>query len=280
MSYLLGAYLSRHRSVPDLRAKGQVDRRGSDKMMAWQGSDASGQGQLPHCHCRAPAQRSMRSCLMGTPDPSAQVRGPCTILPLRASTGSCWMWPLRVPQNQGPEVNRKGVGPGHHPGYSPGSCPGLTESITHLLPRGTLCQPSPESAGGPGAHWGRAWSPGRRPTGQTMISHSGRENPAAPAGDPELGQNSPPLGAKQALQPPSPSLSAPDLPRTGYPTQNWLSFLSLCVWCVVVLSFSSPLFTAFCSLCFKCKAINIKHFLFLFLFLKVVDWLITLKFQP
>ena len=151
MSYLLGAYLSRHRSVPDLRAKGQVDRRGSDKMMAWQGSDASGQGQLPHCHCRAPAQRSMRSCLMGTPDPSAQVRGPCTILPLRASTGSCWMWPLRVPQNQGPEVNRKGVGPGHHPGYSPGSCPGLTESITHLLPRGTLCQPSRVS-------W-RAWSP-------------------------------------------------------------------------------------------------------------------------
>lgn len=59
-------------------------------------------------------------------------------------------------------------------------------------------------------------------------------------------------------------------PWTGYPTQNWLSFLSLCVWCVVVLSFSSPLFTALCSLCFKCKAINFKHFPFFFL--KVVDW--------
>lgn len=188
MSYLLGAYLSRHRSVPDLRAEDQVDIRSSDKMVPWQGSDASGQGQLLHCHCRAPAQRSVRSCLMGTPNPSAQVGGPCTILPPRASTGACCMWPLRVPQNQGPEVNRKGLGPGHHPGYSPGSCPGLTESITHLLPRVTLCQPSLESAGRPGAHWGRAWSSGRRPTGQMMISHLGRENPAAPAGDPEPGQ--------------------------------------------------------------------------------------------
>ena len=42
-----------------------------------------------------------------------------------------------------------------------------------------------------------------------MISHSDGENPAIPAGDPKPGQNSPLLGAKQALQ--LPSLLVPDL---------------------------------------------------------------------
>ena len=44
--FLLGAYLSRHRSVPDLGAEGQMGRRSSDKILARQDSDTSGPGQL------------------------------------------------------------------------------------------------------------------------------------------------------------------------------------------------------------------------------------------
>ena len=156
ISFLPGGYLSRHRSVPDLGAVGRVGRRSCDNGPAglWylRARPASG-----HCHYRDPHWRLARSSLMVTPNPSPWVRGHDATLPTRASAGSRWVWPWRVLQNQGPEVNGKGLLPRHHPGHSPGSSPGLPQSWVYPALTWSIMSTFP---------WGswRTWSPPRKTT--------------------------------------------------------------------------------------------------------------------